>query len=89
MAAARPRASALARAAATAASTASTPTTSNPWAENASAFSPVPQPASSTGPRTCPSAASRSNAGCARPMSQGGVPLYASTNQLALMLLTS
>ena len=35
-------------------------------------------------PRTSPSAASRSNAGCARPMSQGGVPLYASSNLLAL-----
>src|SRR6516162_1884157 len=67
-----PRSAALARARAMAVGDTSTPTTSALWAAASSAFSPVPQPASRRWPRSAPRSASRTNAGCGRPTSQGG-----------------
>src|SRR5438067_708211 len=47
-----------------------------------SAFSPVPQPASSTAPRIAPASAQAMKPGCARPMSHGGGgPSYAELNR--------
>jgi hypothetical protein len=55
---------------------ASTPVTSRPREARYNAFSPVPQPMSITEPAKAPSSASRSTIGCARPMSQAGVPCW-------------
>src|SRR5512132_18435 len=74
--AASPRSAALAWAAAMAAAATSTPVASSPSLAASRACSPLPQPASSTRPRTCPASARARNAGWGRPMSQGGVPAY-------------
>ncbi len=63
------------RAMASAVSATSMPRTGNPSAAMCSAFSPVPQPASSTAPENPPSEARRTIAGCGRPISHGAGPL--------------
>ena len=69
----RPRSRALRSAVAIAVGAVSTPTASSPSPAAIKACSPVPQPTSSTWPRTAPASASCKNAGCGRPMSHGGV----------------
>ena len=59
----------------------STPVASAPWAAASRVCSPVPQPESSTRPASRPCSASRTKAGCGRPMSHaaGVLPVYASS----------
>ncbi len=76
-----PRSSALARAIASAVCATSTPRTVSPSEATCKAFSPVPQPTSSTAPANPPSAASRTTAGCGRPRSQGAGPSWYDASQ--------
>ena len=76
-----PRAAAFARAIAGAVSATSTPRTGNPSEATCSAFSPVPQPASSTGPANPPSDATRAIAGYGWPASHGAGPLWYDASQ--------
>ena len=57
----------------------SIPCTSCPRSARYSAFSPVPQPTSRTSPLIAPASARSMNSRCGRPISHGGVPLYASS----------
>src|SRR6185369_5710867 len=79
------RSAALARAIEMARSDQSAPTTVRPREARNSAFSPVPQPASSTDPRNPPASKSRSTTGCGRPISHGGgSPTYAESQLRAI-----
>src|SRR5215831_1307780 len=76
-----PRASAFSLAIASAVSATSTPRTDNPSVATCRAFSPVPQPTSSTAPANPPSDAKRTTAGCGRPISHGAGPAWYDASQ--------
>src|SRR5438477_3004920 len=77
-----PRSRAFSRAFAIAVAEMSMPSASAPCAAASSVCSPVPQPTSITRPAS----SSAANRGCGRPMSQGGVPRYASSRARSVLL---